>query len=178
MKNIFPQKCLRTLKPDRWISPKCFEKIPFGRLIPPFFCKSSESDRFSTIYMIRIRFFGPEELIQSGFSGGTARHMKTRERKGPSQSVIQHTGSHERSPYAPKFEDRSEEETLKTRTMRLQRRVGNMQRVLSQPKEKELHSSCLRRSTSAILNETRGKTICGRFRSLDAHAEQERSEFS
>ena len=32
--------------------------------------------------------------------------------------------------------------------------------------------------TSAIFDETRGTTICGRFRSINAHAEQERSEFS
>ena len=33
--------------------------------------------------------------------------MKIRERKGPSQGVIQHTDSHERGPCASKFEDRS-----------------------------------------------------------------------
>ena len=43
------------------------KKIPFGRIIPPFFYKSSESGRFSFIYMIRIRFFGPGELIQNYF---------------------------------------------------------------------------------------------------------------
>ena len=32
-----------------------------------FVCKSSESDRFSIIYMIRIRFFRPRELNQKGF---------------------------------------------------------------------------------------------------------------
>ena len=39
--------------------------------------------------------------------------MKIRDRKGPSQGVIQHIGSHERGPYAPKFEDKSQEEILK-----------------------------------------------------------------
>ena len=39
--------------------------------------------------------------------------MKIRERKGPSQGVTQRSDPHERSPYAPKFEDRCEEETLK-----------------------------------------------------------------
>ena len=33
-------------------------------------------------------------------------------------------------------------------------------------------------TTSAIFDETRGTTICARFRSINAHAEQERSEFS
>ena len=32
-----------------------------------FFFESSESDRFSIIYMVRIRFFGPGELIQKTF---------------------------------------------------------------------------------------------------------------
>ena len=39
--------------------------------------------------------------------------QKSLERKGPSQGVIQHFEPYERSPYALKFEDRSEEETLK-----------------------------------------------------------------
>ena len=41
------------------------------------------------------------------------RRVKHRKRKGPSQGVIQHTGSHERGLFAPKVEDRSEEKTLK-----------------------------------------------------------------
>ena len=37
---LFSKKCFKTLKPARWISPKCFEKkIPFGRNIPPFSSK-------------------------------------------------------------------------------------------------------------------------------------------
>ena len=38
------------------------------------------------------------------------RHSKIREKKGPSLGVIQSTILHERSPYAPKFEARSQEE--------------------------------------------------------------------
>ena len=44
------------------------KKIRFGRIIPPFFFESSESDRFPIVYMIRIRFFGSGELIQNYFS--------------------------------------------------------------------------------------------------------------
>ena len=43
------------------------KKIAVGRIIPPFFFESSESGRFSFIYMIRIRFFGSGELIQITF---------------------------------------------------------------------------------------------------------------
>ena len=54
---------------------------------------------------------GPKRSVQ--FSKRALRHMSIRERNGPSRGVIQHTSSHERSPYAPKFETRSQEETLK-----------------------------------------------------------------
>ena len=36
-------KCFKTLKPARWISPKCFEKITFGWIIPLFFCKPNST---------------------------------------------------------------------------------------------------------------------------------------
>ena len=57
--------------PDELITPKCFEKIPFGRIILSFFFEGSESDRFSIICVIRIRFFGSGELIRerSGLHG-------------------------------------------------------------------------------------------------------------
>ena len=55
--------------------------------------------------------FGPKHSVH--FSRRTSRHMKIRERKGPSQVVIQRTDLHERSLRAPKFEDRSEKDTLK-----------------------------------------------------------------
>ena len=56
------------------------------------------------------KFLGPKRKVQ--FSVGALRHVKNRERKGPSQGVTQHSNPHERSPHAPKFEDRSEEETM------------------------------------------------------------------
>ena len=43
---------------------------------------------------------------------GTWHQIKIRERKGPSRGVIQKCAPHGRSPCAPKFEDRSHEETL------------------------------------------------------------------
>ena len=45
------------------------------------------------------------------FSKGTW-HQKIRERKGPSRGIIQKCEPHERSPCAPKFGERSHEETL------------------------------------------------------------------
>ena len=45
-KCFFFEKCLRTLKPPDESAQNVSKKIPVGRIIPPFFCKSSESDRF------------------------------------------------------------------------------------------------------------------------------------
>ena len=46
------------------------------------------------------------------FSKGTWHQIKIRERKGPSRGLIPKCAPHERSPCAPKFEERSHEETL------------------------------------------------------------------
>ena len=46
------------------------------------------------------------------FSKGTWHQIKIRERNGPSRGIIQKCAPHERSPCAPKFEERSHEETL------------------------------------------------------------------
>ena len=68
---FFSKNVSRPSNPPDELAQNVSKKIPFGRIITPFFCKSSESDRFfSFIYMIRIRFFGPGELNQSG--SGTA----------------------------------------------------------------------------------------------------------
>ena len=45
------------------------------------------------------------------FSKDTQRHANIRESKGPSLGIICPSEPHERSLYAPKFEDRSQEET-------------------------------------------------------------------
>ena len=46
------------------------------------------------------------------FSKGTQHPVKIRERNGPSQGVIQKCEPLERSPFATKFEDRTQEETM------------------------------------------------------------------
>ena len=49
------------------------KKKNFGRIIPPFFFESSESDRFSIIYMIRIRFFRVGGINSENISARTVR---------------------------------------------------------------------------------------------------------
>ena len=65
--------------------------------------------KFSLILRKGTNFLRPARGVQ--FSKNTLRDKKILERKGPSLGVIQRTCPHERIPYAPKFEDRSQEET-------------------------------------------------------------------
>ena len=62
--------------------------------------------------------------------------MNIQERKTSSQGVIQHTGSYQRSLYAPKLEDRSEEETLKQERC-FRRDVWEMEKRILKLKEKD-----------------------------------------
>ena len=54
-----------------------------------------------------VEYLGSNHTVK--FSKGTMRHVKIRERKGPSQKSV----PQERIPWAPKFEERMEDETLK-----------------------------------------------------------------
>ena len=53
-----------------------------------------------------------DQNTPSKFSKGTWHQIKIRERKGPSRGIIQKCAPHGRSPCAPKFGERSHEETL------------------------------------------------------------------
>ena len=53
---------------------------------------------------------GPKRTVK--FSKGTWHHIKIRERKGPSRGVIQKCDPHERNPCAPRFEERTQDDTL------------------------------------------------------------------
>ena len=68
---IFPQNVSRPSNPPDELAQNVSKKIPVGRIIPPFFGKSSESGRFSIVYMIRIRFFVAQGIKSEGVSGGT-----------------------------------------------------------------------------------------------------------
>ena len=69
-----------------------------------------ELPKSESIFRKSTKSLGSKRSVR--FSKGTLRHVKIRERKGSSQGVIQRSEPHERSPHAPKFEDRSQEETF------------------------------------------------------------------
>ena len=96
--------------------------------------------------------------------------------------MVQHSEPHELSPHAPKFEGSSQEETLQQERC-ARRDALEMAKHVHKLKEEDkatFHSPSERSLviTSAIFDETRGKIISGRFQSINAHAEQERSELS
>ena len=64
------------------------------------------------------------------FSKGTWHHINFRERKGPSQGIIEKCEPHERGPCAPQFEDRSLERDLAPRKMRPKRSMRRGEKCL------------------------------------------------
>ena len=71
IKDFFQKKIVSrpSNQPDELAQHVSKKKSLSDELFLHFFFESSESGRFSIIYMIRIRFFGPQELNQKGFSG-------------------------------------------------------------------------------------------------------------
>ena len=66
---FFKKKCLRTLKPPDELAQHVSKKSLLDELFLHFSAQVQNLAVFSFIYMIRIRFFGPGELTQKGFSG-------------------------------------------------------------------------------------------------------------
>ena len=79
-----------------------------------------EPPKSSSILRKSTKVLGPIRRVR--FSKATQRHANIRESKCPSLGMIQVKNSDQRSPYAPKFEDRSLEDG-ETRAMRPRRRV-------------------------------------------------------
>ena len=119
----------------------------------------SEPPKSKSILRTSPKFFGPKRSVH--FSKGTLHHVKIPERKCPSQGVIQHSEPHERSPYAPKFEDRPQEETPQQQRSARRDAWGMAKHVLKlQEKDKDtFHSlSEVWSSPAPIFYETRGRS--------------------
>ena len=89
-----------------------------GRLtVPAINCcvsQDAEPPKSKSIFTERHKILGTE--AQRAILKRFITPRKNRERKGPSQGVTQNSDPRERTLRAPKFEDRSEEETLKQAT--------------------------------------------------------------
>ena len=111
------------------------------------------------------------------FSKSTWHRIKIRERKGPSRGIIPKCEPHERSPCAPKFQERSHEETL--HQDRCARRVAwDLAKISTssrmRTKLRFIHLLKQRNNAITHFEKTRGARIRSRFRSINAHAEQKR----
>ena len=71
--------------------------------------QDTEPPKSNSILRKGTKSLRPKRYVQ--FSKGASRHMKLRERKGPTQGVICRSEPHERGPLAPIIEDRSQETT-------------------------------------------------------------------
>ena len=106
------------------------------------------------------------------FSKGTLRHAKTWERKGPSQGVMQKYEL-ERIPWAPKFEDRTLQESLQQGRC-ARREAWNVAKHVCKLKneDKATFSPTEAWVMLAPSSKKPDERICGRFQGIDAHAEQ------
>ena len=113
------------------------------------------------------------------FSKGTWHQMKIGARKGPSLGIIQKCESHEHRPCAPKFGERSHEETLQ--------QEGCARRVAWDLTKQNYKLKNVDKTAFYIPIEARGKGNAGthfekkrgarnrsRFRSINAHDEQKK----
>ena len=87
------------------------------------------------------RFYGGarnfwDQIAPCTFQKGTLHHVTLRKRRGPSQGVIQKCEAHERSPCAPKFEDRTQEETLQQERC-ARREAGDLARNVHKVNDKD-----------------------------------------
>ena len=70
-------------------------------------------------------------------SKGTWHHIKIRKRKGPSRGVIQKCAPHERSACAPKFDERSQDETLQQERC-ARRAAWDLVEIFHKPKNSDI----------------------------------------
>ena len=103
------------------------------------------------------------------------RHTKIRERKGPSQGVMQKCVLQERIPSTPKFEERTQDETLKQERC-ARRDARDLAKDVYKLKKGEnrsiLLSGRILGNAATLFNKSRRARIRDRFRSVYAHAEQ------
>ena len=107
--------------------------------------------------------------------------LKFGKERGPSQGVIQKCATHERSPRALKFEDRSEEQTLKQE--RCDRRDAwemsqNVHKLKDKGKVTFYSPSEAWSLPAPSSKKPEDSEFCGGFWCINAHDEQERSELS
>ena len=133
-----------------------------------------EPPESSAISRKGIKVLGP--IRRTRFTQSALRQASIRENKGPSLGKFQVKVPHQRSPYAPKFEDRSHEETERPTAMRPKQGVEACQKRLQTQNDKAtFHSLSEEWVLAGYINKGAGRErVCARFRSLYAYGQQER----
>ena len=116
------------------------------------------------------------------FSKVTWHHIKFRERKGPSRGILQSCEPHERSPCAPKFAKRTQDETLH-QEHQARGVAWDLAKSVHKLKNKDkatLYSPIEAKETKEMIaapaptsKPSKGKIIRGGLRSINAHAGQQ-----
>ena len=139
-------------------------------------CVSQDTEPPESVTIPReaTKVLGPIRRVR--FTRAALRQANIRESKGTSLNNIQVKSSHQRSPYAVKFENRSPEET--ERQQRCSRGdAWKLAKNIFKLKEMEkLHTIRLRMcgSVRRIHNEAGGKKVFGGLWSKHAYGQQER----
>ena len=97
------------------------------------------------------------------FSRRTWYEVQIRERKGPSRGVIQTGEPHERNPCAPKFEERTPEETSRQEEY-ARKAAWNLARKIKMLKAEDkatFYSPVKNQGTGASLQKHRRTYVCG-----------------
>ena len=116
-------------------------------------------------------------IRQARFTQSTLRQASIRENRGPSLGKIQVKTPHQRSPYAMKFEDRSQEETARQErcargdAWRLAKKIYKLKENYKATFFSPTNEWILPAASTVKPEE---KRVCGRFRSKYACGQQER----
>ena len=104
--------------------------------------QDAEPPKFSSILRKSTKVLRPIKRVR--FTKAALCHVNIREKKGPSVEKICPFDPCERSPYAPQFEDRSQEETERDKSDALAETRGDWRRVsISSKRKKKLRFSHL-----------------------------------
>ena len=134
-----------------------------------------EPPKSTTILQKSSNILNPIRCVR--FIEAVLRHANTRD-QNPSLGLSCPGDPHQRNPNAPKFEDRSQEET-EWQERCASEAAWRLAKNIKKLEEKTQHSSRLRNLGVYLHHhpQTRGKRICCRLRSVDAHVQQNGFEF-
>ena len=155
--------------------------VAIVRIVPQLGCVSQDSETFDSQRGKQSRGNPIQKVLRPirrvRFTQSSLRQASIRKNKGPSLGKIQVKLPHPRSPYAVKFEDRSQEETVRQQRCAQSKAWNISKKNLQVQRERQDYILLALRGmgiTGYINKGARRKRVCGGFRSEYAHGQQER----